>query len=140
MDSVAFSMDGAPRGQGRPRATARNGFATVYKDGKSRKYEDEVRVLARLAMGSKAPFEGPLSVSLRFRLPIPKSASKRTRDAMAAGEIAPTTKPDLSNMVKSIEDGMNKVVYVDDAQIVRNFNTKVYATTPGVDVRVQELG
>ena len=56
---------------------------------------------------------------------------------MAAGEIPPTTKPDTSNMVKAIEDAMNGVAFVDDAQIVRLFATKLYAEVPGVDVRVE---
>jgi len=139
-ESLTFSMQGLPRGQGRPRATARGGFATVYKDPKSRAYEKSVGAVAALAMGSRTPFAGPLSVSLRFRMPIPKSETKRVREAMAAGEIAPTTKPDLSNLVKAIEDGMNAVVYVDDVQIVRSFTTKIYSEKPGVDVQVLPLG
>lgn len=137
MEPLVFSMAGAPRGQGRPRATARNGFATVYKDPKSRKYELSVAALAKAAMRGLPPFEGPLSVSMRFRMPIPKSAPKRTREAMAAGEIAPTTKPDTTNLAKAIEDGMNTIVFRDDSQITRLFVTKVYAPNPGVDVRVE---
>lgn len=137
MEPLVFSMAGAPRGQGRPRATARGGFASVYKDPKSRVYEKSVAVVAKVAMGAAPPFEGPLSVSLRFRMPIPKSETKRVKAAMVAGEIAPTTKPDISNLVKAIEDGMNGIVYRDDCQIVRNFNTKIYSATPGVDVRVE---
>lgn len=136
MDGVRFRMDGLPRGQGRPRATARGGFARVYKDPKSREYEAEVAGLARDAMAGREPFTGPLSLSLCFRMPIPKSETKRVRAAMAAGEIAPTTKPDLSNLVKAIEDGMNGVVFIDDCQVVRNFNTKIYHERPGVDVQV----
>jgi Holliday junction resolvase RusA-like endonuclease len=40
-------------------------------------------------------------------------------------------------MVKSIEDAMNRVVYLDDCQIVRNFNTKIYSEKPGIDVRIE---
>jgi Holliday junction resolvase RusA-like endonuclease len=137
MQLLTFSMSGAPRGQGRPRATAARGFASIYKDPKSRKYEQSVAAVARDVMAGRAPFEGPLSVSLRFRMPIPKSYPKRTRAAMVAGEIAPTTKPDLSNLMKAIEDGMNTVVFHDDSQIVRSFVSKIYAEQPGVDVRVE---
>jgi Holliday junction resolvase RusA-like endonuclease len=137
MQPLTFSMAGAPRGQGRPRATARSGFASVYKDPKSRKYELSVAAVARGVMAGRPPLEGPLSVSLRFRMPIPKSETKRVKAAMAAGEIAPTTKPDLSNLMKAIEDGMNTIVFADDSQIVRSFVTKIYAEQPGVDVRVE---
>lgn len=88
-------------------------------------------------MAGRDPFEGPLSVSLRFRMPIPKSATKRARLGMAAGEIAHTSRPDLDNCQKAILDAMNGVVFHDDSQIVRSFTTKLYAEQPGVDVRVE---
>lgn len=131
---LTYSMNGLPRGQGRPRATARRGFATVYKASADRTYESSVRRVAEAAMSGRPPFEGPLILSVRFRLPIPKSATKRTRSAMAAGLIAPTTKPDLSNALKAIEDAMNRVVFIDDAQVVRGVQEKIYAEVPGVDV------
>jgi len=134
---LTYSMSGLPRGQGRPRATARGGFASVYKASADRKYEQSVAKVAAAAMAGRDPMEGPLSVSLRFRMAIPKSATKRVKASMAAGEIPPCTKPDLSNLVKAIEDAMNGIVYVDDCQIVRAFQTKIYAEQPGVDVRVE---
>lgn len=131
---LSFSMNGLPRGQGRPRATARKGFTSIYKAAEDRKYEASVKRLAETAMAGRDPFEGPLMLSLRFRLPIPKSATKRVKALMAAGQIAPTVKPDLSNAVKAIEDGMNRIAYVDDVQIIRGVQEKIYAEVPGVDV------
>lgn len=140
MDALVFSLSGLPRGQGRPRATTRGGkFPTIYKDPKSRQYENSVAAVARAVMGERPPLLGPLSVSMRFRMPIPASATKRAKLAMAAGEVAHTGKPDVSNMIKAIEDSLNKVVFADDSQIVRSFASKVYAEKPGVDVRVEPL-
>jgi Holliday junction resolvase RusA-like endonuclease len=136
---LSFSMNGLPRGQGRPRATVRGKHASVYKADKDRKYEQSVGKVAANAMGDRPPMVGALQIALRFRLPIPRSYSRATRIAMAAGEIAPTTKPDLSNLVKAIEDGMNTIVFVDDAQIVRAVTSKIYAERPGVDVLVGPL-
>lgn len=136
---LTFSMNGLPRGQGRPRATIRGDHASVYKAGPDRKYEASVAKVARKAMGDRPPMLGALQIALRFRLPIPRSHTKAVRIAMAAGEIAPTTKPDLSNLVKAIEDGMNTIVFVDDAQIVRAVTSKIYAERPGVDVMVRQL-
>lgn len=140
MGPLLFSADGVPRGQGRPRATARNGFATVYKDSASRKYEKAVAQLAKVAMGGRDPFEGPVSLSVRFRLAVPKSTPKWLRTKYLAGEEAYLGAFDTSNMVKSIEDAMNGIVFVDDRQIVRLFATKVADARPGFDVRVEPLG
>jgi Holliday junction resolvase RusA-like endonuclease len=53
---------------------------------------------------------------------------------MAAGEIAHTSRPDLDNCQKAIEDAMNGIAYVDDVQIVHGVQEKLYAEIPGVDV------
>lgn len=139
MTVVAFSMSGLPRGQGRPRATARGGFASIYKDPKSRKYEQSVALVAAAQMAGRLPLTGPLSASFQFRMPIPVSATKKAKAAMASGETPHLGKPDLSNMVKAIEDAMNAVVFHDDAQITRCFTTKLYSERPGVDVRIEAL-
>lgn len=131
---LSFKMNGLPRGQGRPHATARGGFVTVYKAAKDRTYEKTVADVAKAAMAGRSPYEGPLVLSLRFRLPIPKSATKKARELMASGQVAPTVKPDLSNALKAIEDAMNGIVYVDDVQIARGIQEKIYAEVPGVDV------
>lgn len=139
MEPLVFSMAGTPRGQGRPRATARGGFATVYKDGKSRAYEKSVGEIAKAAMGEAPPFEGPLSVSLRFRLQPPKSMTKKMRAAVLAGEQAYVGAYDIDNLVKAILDGCNKIAFADDKQVMRLFATKVAHERPGVDVRIEPL-
>lgn len=137
MEPLVFSFTGNPRGKGTARAAVRGRFATIYTDSKTRRYEGSVADVATEVMAGRPPIVGPVSMSVRFRLAIPKSVSKRLRAAMLAGEVAPTSKPDLSNMLKAIEDGMNKIVFLDDAQIVRGFQTKIYSDKPGVDVRVE---
>jgi Holliday junction resolvase RusA-like endonuclease len=100
-------------------------------------------------MEGRSPFAGALSVSLQFRMPIPASATKRARAAMAANEIPHTSKPDTDNLVKAILDGLEsdptdkakrKIVFQNDCQITRLFATKIYSENPGVDVRVEPLG
>ena len=137
MTVLIIKMSGEPRGKGRPRATVRGGYASVYTDPKTKKYEASVRAVATAAMAGQDPFEGPLSVSLRFRMPIPKSATRRARAGMVAGEIAHLSRPDIDNLTKSVLDALNKVAFADDGQVVRNFAVKVYAEQPGVDIRIE---
>lgn len=143
MEALLFSMSGLPRGQGRPRATVRKAgkraFATVYKAKEDRQYETSIAAVARGVMGDRPPLTGALSVSMRFRMPIPASATKARRAAMAAGEVPHTSKPDGSNMQKAVEDAMSGVVFTDDSQIVRGFWSKIYSDNPGVDVRIAPL-
>jgi Holliday junction resolvase RusA-like endonuclease len=138
-EPLIFSMSGAPRGKGRPRATVRGGHATTYTDPKTRAYEQSVAAIARKAMKGRPPLEGALSVSLRFRLALPKSMSKRERAAILAGERPYFGRIDCDNAAKSLLDGCNTIVWRDDVQITRLFVVKEAAEAPGVDVKVTPL-
>lgn len=139
MSVLLFSFSGDPRGQGRPRATVRGGFAAIYKDAKSRAFENSIRQVAVAYMGDRRPLTGALSVSVWFKMPIPKSATKRDKAAMASGE-APHVKPfDIDNLQKAVLDGLNGVAWMDDCQITRLFSTKVYGEKPGFTIRIEAL-
>lgn len=135
-EPVAFSVGGAPRGKGRPRATVQGGFARFYTDDKTRRYEAGIAKVAKLAMVGREPFSGPLSVSLRFRLQPPKSMTKHERAAILAGEEAYMGRIDIDNAVKAICDAVNGICWVDDVQIVRLFATKAAAERPGIDIKI----
>jgi Holliday junction resolvase RusA-like endonuclease len=117
----------------------RGGHATTYTDPKTRAYELSVAAIARAAMKGRPPLEGALSVSLRFRLALPKSMSKRERAAVLAGERPYFGRIDCDNAAKSLLDGCNTIVWRDDVQITRLFVVKEAAEAPGVDVKVQPL-
>jgi Holliday junction resolvase RusA-like endonuclease len=139
VDPLTFSISTTPRGKGRPRATVRGGHAKIYTDAQTRAYEAMIKRVASFVMGSRPPLSGALSVSMRFRMPIPKSATKALKAAMAAGEVAHISKPDASNLVKAAEDALNGVMFHDDSQVVRLFVSKVYSDQPGLDVRIEAL-
>lgn len=75
-----------------------------------------------------APVDGPLVLTVVFYLPRPKSAPKRVQ--------YPDRKPDLSNLVKAIEDALNGVVFTDDARLVDVGMSKRYDVAPGVSIRL----
>lgn len=137
MDFLAFTVPGAARGKGRPRATTIGGHARMFTDSKTASYENLVRMAAEKALGSRKPFDEPVHVSVRVRVQPPGSASKKATAAMLAGEIMPAKKPDLTNILKAVEDGANTVAFRDDSLIVRLLAFKTYAETAGVDVVVR---
>lgn len=139
MTVVAFSLSGLPRGKGRPQTAVRGRHAIIYTDAKTRRYESSVNAVAVKKMAGRPPLTGGLSLSLQFRMPIPASATKTAKAAMAANERPHITTPDFDNLTKAICDGMNKVVFHDDAQVCRAFIVKIYSETPGVDIRVEAL-
>lgn len=90
-------------------------------------------------MGSSEPLKTALEAFIYVRLPVPQSYSKKRTEACLNGLERPCKKPDLDNIVKSFMDGMNCIVYVDDAQVVSLQSTKDYAIDAGVDILIREI-
>jgi Holliday junction resolvase RusA-like endonuclease len=135
---VTFTVYGIPVPKARPRFRRIGKFVSTYTAPKTKTYEDQVRDAARLAMGSTEPLETPVSVYFYLSVPVPASYSKKRTQACLSGEEKPIKKPDLTNVGKSLEDGMNGIVYKDDSQIVNLHMTKVYSNEPRVEILVKE--
>src|SRR5699024_11717686 len=79
----------------------------------------------------------PIAVHLNFYFTPPKSYSKKRIRAIEAKEELFTKKPDIDNLVKSVTDGMNGIMYEDDSQIVGLTAGKHYSHEDYVDVKVE---
>ena len=135
---MMFEIPGEPHGKGRPRFRRLGNFVSTYNDKKTQSYEALVKQSAKEAFGDTDILETPISLYLYIKLPIPKSYSKKRSEACLNGSEKPIKKPDASNVLKSVEDAMNGVVYKDDSQIVNFHVTKVYSPQSGIDVCVKE--
>lgn len=139
MFQMMFTIPGEPRGKGRPRFARMGNFVKTYTDAKTASYEDQIRFYALKAMGSTEPIKQPVGVYIHIRVGVPRSYSKKRTEDCLSGLERPTKKPDWDNVAKSVCDGMNKIVFDDDTQVVDAHVTKVYNAEAGVDVMVQEL-
>ncbi|MBZ0073637.1 RusA family crossover junction endodeoxyribonuclease [Bordetella hinzii] len=147
--TIVFTIPGAPQGKGRAKSSSRIGrdprtgaprvFTRHYTPEKTASYESLVKLAAAQAMAGREPYTGPIRMDLDIVLPIPASWSGVRQRRAAAGEIAPTTKPDSDNVEKAVKDGINGIVYRDDVQVVQDSKRKVYGAVPGVTVRVTVL-
>jgi Holliday junction resolvase RusA-like endonuclease len=135
---VTFKVDADPVGKQRARYAKRGNFVQTYTPDKTRNYESLIKEAAIEAMGSSEPLETPVTLYLYIRAPIPKSLPKKRIEACLNGLEKPIKKPDASNVLKSVEDAMNGVVYKDDSQIVNIHVSKVYSSVSGVDVCIKE--
>ena len=135
---VMFTVYGEPVGKGRPRFARRGNFVSTYSPQKTKTYEDEIRMMAKAAMGSSEPLDTPVTVAIYIRAGIPASFSKQKRKDALEGILKPTKKPDADNILKCFLDAMNGIVYLDDKQVVNIHLTKVYAETPAVEIMVKE--
>jgi Holliday junction resolvase RusA-like endonuclease len=130
---------GEPVAQGRPRFSRQGGFVKAYDPAKSRDYKSYVRMIAAQHAPS-APVEGAIEFSLRIFRAIPKGMPKYKREAAKAGQIRPVTKPDVSNVLKGVEDALKGVWYKDDSQIVGyGVLGKWYDERPRIEIMMREL-
>jgi Holliday junction resolvase RusA-like endonuclease len=135
---IVYSVYGEPIGKGRPRFAKRGNFVSTYTPQKTKTYEDEIRLMAKAAMGGSEPLETPVTVAIYIRVGIPASFSKQKRKDALANIERPTKKPDADNILKCFLDAMNGIVYIDDKQVVNIHLTKVYSEIPAVEVMVKE--
>ncbi|MEO7387415.1 MAG: RusA family crossover junction endodeoxyribonuclease [Gammaproteobacteria bacterium] len=136
---IEFFVPQTPQGKQSPRAVRIGAHVRVVKASVTRKYESMIAMFASQAMAGRAPLDEPVTMRLTVWMPVPTSWSQKKRSAALAGEIRPVVKPDLSNTTKSVEDGCNGIVYVDDRMITDLTVSKYYGCRPGVAVVVQPL-
>lgn len=137
MKTVSFTIDHAPVPEGRARAYRMGGFVRLVTPEATRHYKALVAEQATVAMAGAEPLEGPLQAVLRFVVPIPASMSKKAATALSGRFV--TKKGDIDNLCKAVLDGMNGLVYHDDAQVARIRAEKVYGDVPRTEVEITEL-
>ena len=130
----AFVVPGKPFGKQRPRHM-RNGHTYTPKE--TVEYERFVGFCYLESSHPEEPTEMPLRMVVKMTMPIPTSWSKK-KQTNAVGQFC-TTKPDLSNAIKSIEDGILGLAYKDDSQIVILEVEKRYGTIPKCEVFIYEV-
>lgn len=132
---AAFVVPGEPTGKSRPRFVRATG--RTYTPAKTAQYENLVKLeYERACTGKRFDDYAALKMRVKAYYGIPKSASKRKQEQMIGGMLRPMKKPDASNVLKAIEDGLNGVAYRDDAQIVHVEIEKWFSETPRVEVEI----
>jgi Holliday junction resolvase RusA-like endonuclease len=130
---IIIELAGEPRGKGRPRFVRRTGHA--FTPARTASYEAMLRHEAALVMGERSPLEGALRVQVAAHFGIPASWSGKKKAAALAGEIRPTKRPDADNICKML-DGLNGIVFRDDAQAIEVTIAKHYSDRPRLRIEV----
>lgn len=143
MDEIKLVIYGEPVAQGRPRFARVGKYVHTYDPQKSKNYKQLVRFWVTQQIkkieGFK-PLEKALYVDLTFWLPIPINWSKKKRIDADNGIIRPIVKPDTDNIVKSVTDSCNGLLWVDDSIITDLHARKRYtAGQARVEMIVREV-
>lgn len=144
--SLSIYIPGEACAQGRPRfaviknKTTGKSRAVAFDPKESKNYKSLVKMAAQEAIDEQGwkYTELPLVLTICVWKSIPKSKSKKFREAAIAGYEFPAVKPDVDNVAKTIMDALSKVAYKDDSQIVDLVIKKRYTEDePHVNVRIE---
>ena len=136
---VIFEVKGKPFGKQRPKFSRRGRFITTYTPRETVEYERKVRDSYRKKYGNNYKLNSPVQANITAYYKIPTGTSAIKRKKMLEKEILPQIKPDTDNIAKAILDPLNKLVYDDDAQVVKLNIEKYYSDEPNVIVEIKEV-
>ncbi len=123
----------------RPRVVTKviNGkrVSRAYNNQKYTNYKSAFLQLSK--MQNKKFLTGALELEIIFVMPIPKSWSKKKREAIVGQPHI--CKPDTDNLLKSVLDALEGTIYKNDSQIYSINAKKVYGTNPRTIYYFKEL-
>lgn len=135
---ISIYLDGVPGTKGRPQFARTKTGVRTFSRGKTIKYEARLADVGRHAW----PFP-PMTCPVKLRLiavwPIATSWPKWKRALAAVGNLWHVGRPDLDNVIKIACDGLNEIVWLDDAQVCWIEARKQYGPTPGLWLEIEQL-
>jgi len=130
MSTISMTIYGHPVPKARARTVrTKNGKSVSFTPKKTESWEDSVRAQA-LQHRPEQLMDGPLAMEATFYLLRPKSKPKRVK--------YPATKPDLDNLIKSVKDALEGIIYTNDSRIVDEAVRKRYGDPPRVEIAIWE--
>lgn len=137
---MRFEFDIEPVEQARPRAVRFGTGVRMYDPKKVAVFKRQLGMLAKQQMLDRGlePYDGPLEIRMEFYRPVQASLSTKERTRRLSGVHRPIVKPDLSNYIKALEDGLNGIIWIDDNLIVSLQAEKFYSERPHLVVEIRE--
>jgi Holliday junction resolvase RusA-like endonuclease len=137
MSEIKITIPLVPKPQARDRIGTINGKARSFKAKAQREAEADIRFYLDRER-PRAPITGAVALTVRAYMPIPKSWPRWKREAAIDGQVLPTSRPDLDNLIKQIKDTMTASQYWrDDDQVVRVYAVKSYSTNPRWEIGIE---
>ena len=99
-----------------------------------------VREAAQSALPADwVPRSGPIKLFIIFQLRRPKAHYTTKGAVKSSAPPHPTVKPDLTKLLRAVEDALTGVVWRDDSQIIHQAVSKEYADVNMTSVVVEFL-
>ena len=139
---TAGSKRGIPIYRGKKGQKVFTGHVAVVEScEKSKDWRGDVIKFATEALkGTGAPIKGPVLLDVHFCFTRPKSHYGKGRNKDKLFPSAPndhTKRPDITKLLRAVEDALTGIAWRDDAQIIKQVATKDYAPVNGADIEIE---
>lgn len=140
MAEVSFTVYGIAQPAGSKTAGVTKGGKVFVRDSakKGTPWRRQVAQAAGEAMNGDGLLEGALSLTVRFWVPRPKGHIGK-RGLRPSAPSYPTVRPDVTKLLRSVEDACTGIVWRDDAQVVAQHAIKAYGEPACCEVEVYTL-
>lgn len=136
----SFFVPGVPATAGSKRAFPYRkaagglGVRVTHDNPQTTSWMSVVRHFAHEEIAGRGPIEGPVLLGVTFHLARPKGhfgTGKNSRVIKDSAPKYPTSKPDLTKLVRCVEDALRGLAWKDDSQVVMQITHKEYASVHG---------
>ena len=135
LDLIHLTIPGEPMAKARPR-WAKWG---IYTPKKTVNYETQIKERFAAEHPNFELLLGPIALTIKAYLGIPKSVSKKKRLLMEGEKILPTKRPDADNIIKIVMDALQGLTFKNDSQLFNICITKYYSSRPRVEIQLLEV-
>lgn len=137
MPEIAFTVYGQAQPAGSKTAGVSKGGKVFVRDSakKGAPWRRHVAQAAGQAMNGTGLLDGPLELSVIFKVPRPKG-HYGVRGLRPSAPSHPTVRPDVTKLLRAVEDALTGIVWRDDAQVVAQHAYKEYGEPACADIRV----
>lgn len=136
-DYLYIEIPGEPVGKGRPRFNSKT--HRTYTPGRTAAYENLIRLAFTEKYPGWTPVEEAVEVRIRAEFPELKSWSRKQKLIAKIVTVWKTSSPDVDNLTKAAFDGLNKVAWKDDAQVVKLTASKYYSEHPRLVITIRPM-
>ncbi len=128
-----------PIGKERPRINKMTGH--FYTPKKTRNFETELALACYewMKLNKKILSEKAIGLNVVIYEDVPASWTKVRKQEALHGIIRPMKTPDIDNILKSIMDGFQNVLYANDKQVVEFSVKRWYAEECGIMIEPYEI-
>lgn len=125
---IEIVVPGIPKPAGSKRVVTNRSTGKAYVIDACDKSRDWKTTVAQVARdGYKGgPNQCPIRLEIEFIFPRPKSHFRSNGKLKPNAPYGKSTKPDLTKLVRAVEDALTGIIWIDDAQVVLTIAEKHY--------------